>query len=287
MNQIVYIGRSNRLRVTRLVDFGAYLDAGELGEILLPKRFLPDDCAPGDRLLVFVHTDSEDRLVATTERPKVQVGEAAYLKVKQQTEVGTFMDWGLGKDLLVPFNEQAWPMHPGRSSVVYCYLDPVTRRIAASTRFNRHLKEDGRGGLEPGQKVRLLIATRSKLGYKAIINNTHVGLIFSSEVFGELRYGQQLTGYIKSVRTGDGKIDLSLQSSNQSVRDRLEEQILDYLREQGGVSTITDKSPPSLIYKTFNASKANYKKALGRLYKKRRVSLDKKQVRLLSTSEKD
>lgn len=277
---MVYIGRINRMRVAKLVGFGAYLDGGDLGEILLPKRFVPGGCEIGDSLQVFVHADSEDRLVATTEWPKVQVGEAAYLKVKQQTDVGTFMDWGLGKDLLVPFNEQAWPLHPGRSSVVYCYLDPATRRIAASTRFNRHLKEDGRAELEPGQKVRLLVATRSKLGYKAIINNTHVGLIFASEVFGELKYGQQLAGYIKSVRPDDGKIDLSLQASNQAVRDRLEEQILAYLREHGGVSTITDKSPPALIYKTFTASKANYKRALGRLYKKRRILLDKWQVRL-------
>jgi len=278
---MIYIGRSNRMQVNKLVTFGAYLDGGDLGEILLPKRFVPEGCRPGDYVQVFVYADSEDRLVATTERPKVQVGEAAFLKVKQQNEVGTFMDWGLGKDLLVPFNEQAWPMHPGRSSVVFCYLDPQTNRIAASTRFNRHLKEDGRGDFEAGDSVKLMIATRTQLGYKAIINNTHVGLIFKSEVFGDLKYGQQMKGYIKSIREEDGKIDLSLQPSSDEVRDQLEEKIVEYLKAHDGVSTITDKSPPPLIYKTFNASKANFKRALGRLYKKRLVKLEKHRVTLL------
>ncbi len=242
---------------------------------------VPEGCRPGDWVQVFVYADSEDRLVATTERPKVQVGEAAYLKVRQQNEVGTFMDWGLGKDLLVPFNEQAWPMHPGRSSVVYCYLDPQTNRIAASTRFSRHLKEDGRGDFTPGDQVRLMIATRTQLGYKAIINNTHIGLIFKSDVFGDLKYGQQLKGYIKSIRSEDGKIDLSLQASSAEVRDQLEDKILAYLRTHDGISSITDKSPPALIYRTFNASKANFKRALGRLYKKRKVLIEKTRVTLL------
>jgi len=278
---MIYIGRINRMQVNKLVTFGAYLDGGEYGEILLPKRFVPEGCRPGDRVQVFVYADSEDRLVATTERPKIQVGEVAYLKVKQQNEVGTFMDWGLGKDLLVPFNEQAWPMHPGRNSVVYCYLDPQTNRIAASTRFNRHLKEDGRGDFEPGDKVRLMIATRTQLGFKAIINNTHVGLIFKSDVFSDLKFGQQLKGYIKSVRKEDGKIDLALQPSSDEVRDQLEDEILAYLHAHGGVSTITDKSPPPLIYKTFNVSKANFKRALGRLYKQRRVLIEDRRVTLV------
>lgn len=282
---MIYIGRMNRMRVLKLVDFGAYLDGGELGEILLPKRYLPDVCRAGDHVHVFVYADSEDRLVATTERPLIQVGEAAYLKVKQQNDIGTFMDWGLPKDLLVPFNEQAWPMHPGRSSVVYCYLDRQTRRIAASTRFSRHLKEDGRGDFEPGQQVRLLIATRTPLGYKAIVNNTHLGLVFKSDALQQLKFGQQLTGYIKSIRPDDGKIDLSLQPSADQVRDRLEDDIMAYLRAHDGISTITDKSPPQLIYKTFNASKANYKRALGRLFKKGLVELGKTRIRLLPPQE--
>lgn len=285
MQPVIHIGRTNRMRVTRQVDFGLFLDGGDLGEILLPKRYVPQHCRPGDWLHVFVYADSEDRLVATTDKPRVQVGEAAYLKVKQQNQVGTFMDWGLPKDLLVPFNEQAWPMHPGRSSVVYCYLDPHTKRVAASTRFSRHLKEDGRGDFEPEQQVKLLIATRTPLGFKAIVNNTHIGLIYKSEVFRELRFGQQIKGYIKSVRSEDGRIDLSLQPSAGEVRDQLEDKILDYLQAHGGESAITDRSPPQLIYDTFNASKATFKRALGRLYKKRLVALDKTRVTLVDRKE--
>jgi len=276
---MIYVGRKNRMRVVKTVDFGLYLDGGESGEILLPGREVSEDCKPGDFLHVFIYRDSEDRLIATRETPKAMVGEAAFLKVRQQNDVGTFMDWGLSKDLLVPFNEQAWPMNPGRSYVVYLYLDTQTERIAASTKYNRHLNEDGYG-FEPGEKVKLMIASRTELGYKAIINNTHLGLIFKTDVFQPLRFGQQLRGYIKVIRD-DGKIDLTLQPASQAVRDELEGQILDYLHRHGGVSKITDKSPPELIYKTFKTSKANFKRALGRLYKKRQVLLEKFQVSLI------
>lgn len=273
---MIYIGRTNRLRVVKRVDFGLYLDGGDYGELLLPKRSVPDGAKPGDWLHVFVYADSNDQLICTTDKPLAMVGEAAYLKVKDQNDVGTFMDWGLSKDLLVPFNEQAWPMNQGRSYVVYVYLDEATGRIAATTRFHKHLSEDG-SGFEPGQRVRLMIAAQTKLGYKAIINNTHLGMLFKPDLLKPLRFGQQLRGYIKAIRA-DGKIDLSLQPASAVVRDRLEEQIIDYLRAHDGVSTITDKSPPELIYKTFDASKANYKRALGRLYKKHQVVLDKHRV---------
>ena len=276
---MIYIGRTNRMRVLKRVDFGAYLDGEEFGELLLPKRYVAETCRPGDWLHVFVYSDSSDQLICTTEKPLAMVGECAYLKVKDQNEVGTFMDWGLSKDLLVPFNEQAWPMNQGRSYVVYVYLDEETRRIAATTRFHRHLSEDGQG-FAPGQRVKLMIATQTKLGYKAVINNSHLGVLFKPDLLQALKFGQQLTGYIKSIRSDD-KIDLTLQPAVDVVRDRLEDQILDYLGRHDGVSTITDKSPPELIYKTFNASKANFKRALGRLYKKRQVKLEKHQVTLL------
>ncbi len=277
---MIYIGRNNRLRVVKRVDFGLYLDGDEFGELLLPKRYVPEGCKPGDWLHVFVYADSNDQLICTTEKPKVMVGECAYLKVKDQNDIGTFMDWGLSKDLLVPFNEQAWPMNPGRSYVVYVYLDTETNRIAATTRFHKHLSEDG-SEFEPGEQVKLIIATQTELGYKAVINNTHLGLLFKSDLLQPLKFGQELRGYIKSVRH-DGKINLSLQPASDIVRDKLEEQIIEHLRRHDGVTNITDKSPPQLIYNTFNASKANYKRALGRLYKKKRVKLEKTQVTLLS-----
>jgi len=276
---MIYIGRKNRMRVVKAVDFGLYLDGGDFGEILLPGREVPEGCKPGEWLHVFIYNDSDDRLIATRETPKAMVGESALLKVRQQNDVGTFMDWGLGKDLLVPFNEQAWPMNPGRSYVVYLFLDQQTNRIAASTKYNRHLNEDGRG-FRPGEKVRLMIASRTALGYKAVINNTHLGLIFKTDVFRPLKFGQQLNGYIKAIRD-DGKIDLALQPASDEVRDQLEGQILDYLHRHEGVSKITDKSPPELIYKTFKTSKANFKRALGRLYKKRQVLIESHQVSLI------
>jgi len=277
---MTYIGRKNRLKVVKMVTFGVYLDGGELGEILLPKRDVPEDCKPGDWLHVFVYADSDDRLIATRQTPKAMVGECAFLKVRQQNDVGTFLDWGLSKDLLVPFSEQAWPMNPGRSYVVYLYLDEQTNRIAASTKYNRYLSEDG-SGFRPGEKVKLMIASRTELGYKAVINNSHLGLIFKTDVFQPLKFGQQLRGYIKAIRD-DGKIDLSLQASPDEVRDELEVKILEYLRTHGGVSKITDKSPPDQIYKTFEASKASFKRALGRLYKKRQVLIEKHRVVLLA-----
>ena len=276
---MVYIGRKNRLRVVKTVAFGVYLDGGASGEILLPKRDVPDGCKAGDWLHVFVYNDSDDRLIATRETPAAMVGECAYLKVRQQNDVGTFLDWGLSKDLLVPFNEQAWPMHQGRSYVVYVYLDTETNRIAASTKYNRHLSEDG-SGFAPGDEVKLMIAATTELGYKAVINNSHLGLIFKADVFQPLKFGQRLRGYIKSIRD-DGKIDLTLQPPSAEVIDQLEGAILDYLHRHDGVSPITDKSPPGVIYKTFKASKANYKRALGRLYKKRRISIEKYRIVLV------
>ena len=278
---MIYIGRMNRMKVVKHVDFGVYLDGQDEGEILLPRKDVPHDTEVGDRLHVFIYRDSDDRLIATTKRPLVQVGEAAYLKVKQQNNVGTFMDWGLPKDLLVPFNEQAWPMNEGRNVVIYCYLDENTNRIAGTTKFHRHLSEDGRNVFQEGDAVNGMVAAQTELGYKIILNNTHIGLLYKNEVFKPMRFGHELKVFIKQIRD-DGRIDLSIAASNQDVRDELEEKIMAYLKAHDGVSHITDKSPPNVIYDTFNASKANFKRALGRLYKKRLVSLDKTQVRLLS-----
>ena len=278
---MIYIGRMNRMKVVKHVDFGVYLDGQDEGEILLPRKDVPHDTQVGDRLHVFIYRDSDDRLIATTKRPLVQVGEAAYLKVKQQNNVGTFMDWGLPKDLLVPFNEQAWPMNEGRNVVIYCYLDENTNRIAGTTKFHRHLSEDGRNVFQEGDAVKGMVAAQTELGYKIILNNTHIGLLYKNEVFKPMRFGHELKVFIKQIRE-DGRIDLSIAASNQDVRDELEEKIMAYPKAHDGVSRITDKSPPNVIYDTFNASKANFKRALGHLYKKRLVSLDKTQVRLLS-----
>lgn len=274
----MFLGAMNYMRVVKKVDFGVYLDGEELGEILLPKRYAPKDGAPGDLLEVFLYRDSEDRLIATTRRPYAMVDECAYLKVVDVNSAGAFLDWGLEKDLFVPFSEQNGRMKPGHFYVVNLYLDEETDRIAATARLDGWLSEDG-VYFKPGQKVDLLIYGQTDLGYKAVVNHTHLGLIFKDEALQPLRYGQRLQGYIKNIRQ-DRKIDLSLQPPPKETRDVLMGQILDYLQQHDGICLLTDKSKPEEIYKEFGVSKASFKKALGRLFKQKQILLQKDKISL-------
>lgn len=273
------LGRYNRLTIAKIAEPGALLDAGEFGEILLPRRFLDESMQPGCEVEVFVYNDSEDRIVATRERPKARVGECAYLKVVSTGKFGAFVDWGLPKDLLVPFGEQQKPMQKGYSYTVYVFVDEPTRRIAGSTRLEDHLCAEG-SGFEPLQPVDCLVYGRSDLGFKAIIDGTHLGQFYDNETFRRLHYGERVRAYIKQVRE-DGKIDLVLQLPSRFEHDRLGAAIIDYLQQNQGVSTLTDKSPPDDIYRVFGVSKANYKKALGRLYKQREILIEKHRITLL------
>lgn len=275
------LGKKSRLRVVKTVPFGVYLDAGKLGEVLLPNRYVPKGCKPGDQVEVFLYLDSEDVPIATTLTPKARVGECAHLYVVSVNRVGAFLDWGLAKDLLVPFAEQRVPMQEGRAYTVYLYLDKLTQRITASSKLSKYLSEEA-DGFEPGQQVDLLICTRSDLGLKAVIDGSHLGMIFKDDVLEGARVGQRVKGYIKAIRP-DGKIDLSLQPLGQAGRDELSERILAHLKTQGGRSKLTDKSSPEAIYKQFGVSKANYKKALGRLYKERKITLDKEAISLVES----
>lgn len=235
---MVQIGRFNRLTVVKQVDFGVFLDGGEEGNILLPRRYVPQDCTIGDELDVFVYLDSEDEIIATTEQPLVQVGECAYLKVVDINDAGAFLDWGLPKDLMVPFKEQHKPMEAGKSYVVTLYLDEYTQRIVASSRLSRHLYEQSRH-FKPRQQVDLLICGRSDMGYKAVVNNTHLALLFKDDAFKPLKYGQKLKGFIKDIRR-DQKINVSLQLPAIQQRAQLTEQIIEHLKANDGVSTLTD-----------------------------------------------
>lgn len=277
------IGKINRLEVVKSVDFGLYLDGGEAGEILLPSRYVPAGCAPGDPLDVFIYRDSEDRLIATTETPYAMVDQCAYLKVVAINRIGAFLDWGLPKDLLVPFSEQHKPMQVGYSYVVYLYLDGETNRIAASTRLYDHLSEKS-FYFKPQQAVDLLVSKRTEMGYQAVVDGTHLGLIYNNEIFQPLRIGQKLRGYIKQIRP-DRKIDLCLQLDDQRTRNALASRILDYLQAHDGTSTLTDKSPPEAIYKAFGVSKKKYKKELGGLYRSKRILIEKEKITLLSQQE--
>ncbi len=273
------IGRINTLQVTKQVTFGLYMDGGEAGEILLPKRYVPEGTIVQDWLDLFIYLDSEDRLIATTETPKVMVDECAFLKVVAVTPVGAFLDWGLPKDLLVPFNEQDRPMEVGRSYVVVVTVDDATNRIMASSRLHDYLDEEADEDIEVGQSVELLISGQTDLGYKAVINHDYLGLLFKNEVFRELKNGDELTGFVKNIRD-DGKIDLRLNADKKSTVEELSEKILQQLKLNNGTSQLTDKSPPEAIYRSYGVSKANYKRALSSLYKQRRILITHEEITL-------
>jgi uncharacterized protein len=276
---MVEIGKRNTLRVVKLVDFGVYLDGENFREILLPSRYVPQGCAVGDEIDIFLYLDSDDLMIATTDIPKAMVGECAYLKVAAVNQVGAFLDWGLPKDLLVPYGEQQKPLEVGKSYVVYLYIDDASQRIAASTQIDKFLPDTSLYFKEQ-QQVDLMIYGRTDLGYKAIVNDVVTGLIFNSDVYTPLQNGQTLKGYIKQVRE-DKKLDLYLQLANREALDTLSEQILVFLKKQGGRSTMTEKSAPELIAKEFGASKSSYKKALGKLYKKRLILIEKTHIELV------
>lgn len=266
------IGQRNALQVIREATPGLYLDGENLGEILLPRRYIPENTGPGDYVLVFVHRDSEDRLVATTEIPMVRVGEFASLKVVSvDARMGAFLDWGLTKDLLLPIREQSGPLMAGESVVVYVMLDPASERIVATTRLDFHLDLTP-AEYESNQKVQLLVATETSLGFKAIVENAHWGLLFKSDLGAPLTIGQTIDGYIRAVRP-DGKLDLSLTPAGYSRVRPLTEQILERLTLNNGQLAISDHSSPEIIQKEFQTSKKAFKQALGALYRQRKIRL--------------
>ena len=276
---MVEIGKMNNLQVVKSLDHGIYLDGEDLGEILMPSRYVPEACEVGDTLEVFIYLDSADLLLATTETPYVMVGECAYLKVVDVNQAGAFMDWGLPKDLLVPYGEQISPLKIGQSYTVLTYLDEDTNRIAATQKLDSHLSEEAQY-FKPGQAVDILIFGKTELGYKAVVNNTHIGLIYKNEVFQTLTHGEKLKGFIKAIRE-DRKIDLCLQLPGKDAREDLNTRILDHLQKNDGESTLTDKSSPEDIYQCFAVSKKNYKKAIGTLYKKRLIRIEEDKIKLL------
>ncbi len=280
------IGRMNTLYVLREVDFGIYLDGEELGDILLPKREVPTGTKIGDQLEVFIYFDSSDMIITSTQKPKTQVDEFASLKVIDNNEMGAFLDWGLPKDLFVPFREQKHKLIKNRYYVVRTYLDNISQRIVASTKLDKFLKKET-PDYQVGEAVDLFIVSRTDLGYKAIIENEFWGLLFRDEVFTPLQQGQKIMGYIKQIRP-DGKIDLSLKEPAQPERvhiDASSQKIIEALKAAGGFLELTDKSPPNDIYKEFGISKKVFKRSVGGLYKKRLIKIEPGGIRLLETQE--
>jgi len=276
---MIEIGKINSLRVVKFVDFGAYLDGAEFGEILIPKRYIPENLAVDDMISVFIYTDSEDRIIATTEMPFAMVGDFAYLKVVSINKVGAFLDWGLTKDLLVPFNEQKQNLELDKSYIVFVFLDKLTNRVAATTKIDKYLDVEP-AEYELGDIVNILIHSQTDLGYKVIVESKHWGVIYENEVFRSLKRGQHLTAYIKKIRD-DGKIDLSLDKPGFEKIDDLTEKIIEKLKANKGFIGVTDKSSPETIYGVFGASKKTFKKAVGALYKKRIIDISEEGIHLL------
>ena len=272
-------GRYNTLKVVKYVDFGVYLDGAEMGEILLPARYVPEVCEVGEDLEVFIYLDSEDRIIATTEKPFAQVGEFAMLRVNAVNNVGAFLDWGLMKDLLVPFREQKMNMVAGRSYLVYVYVDPDSQRIAASAKLEKFL-DNVIPEYQMGDEVSLIVESEGELVYNAIINHLHRGILYHDELPGPLNKGQKLKAFIKKVRD-DKKIDLSLYRPGYEQVDGISQDILNKLTLAGGFLPFTDKSDAALIFDHFAISKKVFKKAIGALYRQRRILLEEKGIRLI------
>lgn len=276
---MVEIGKYNTLPIHREVDFGIYFHDEQLGDILCPKRYLPEGYKIGDEMEVFIYLDSEDRLIATTEKPFAVVDEFAALEVVATTAVGAFLNWGLVKDLLVPFREQKTKMQVGEKYLVYIYLDQESKRIVASSKVDQFL-DNLPVDYEEGEEVDLQIAEKTEMGYKAIIDNCHFGLLYKNEVFQDLEIGQQIKGYVGKVRE-DEKIDLLLQKPGYEKVEGLAKEILDKIKENDGFLPINDKSTPDAIYNYFGISKKNFKKAIGSLYKERLISIKEDGIKLL------
>ncbi|WP_297069127.1 S1-like domain-containing RNA-binding protein [uncultured Duncaniella sp.] len=274
------IGKYNSLQVSRNVDFGAYLADRDGNEVLLPARYITVPLQPGNELEVFVYKDSEDRPVATTEHPFAEVGEFAYLQVTQVNNTGAFLDWGLvGKELLVPYSEQKMKLSRGMVVLVYVYLDNATQRVVASAKIEKFL-----GNRYPdyklGDKVEALVYKHTELGYKAIVDNLFHGMVYENELYKPLEIGKTIPAYVKQVRE-DGKIDLVLSGGNDGRVDALMERILDRLKDQPGCFLpISDSASPETIRATFQCSKKDFKKAIGHLYRDRKIVITDGGIRL-------
>lgn len=283
MENLVRIGNINTLEVTKTVDFGVYLNGREWGEILLPARYVPADIVLGQTITVFVYFDSEDRIIATRETPKVCVGEFAYLRVVDVNAAGAFLDWGLPKDLQVPYAEQTSKMRRGAFYLVAVYQDEESERITASAKLGRFLDKTP-ANYKEGQTINGLVMAKTDLGYKVIIEHQHTGLVYDSEVFETLSIGQKVQVLIAKVRD-DGKIDLRLPQPEKSDLSDLENAILQRLQANYGQLALGDKTSPETVYQVLGVSKKNFKRALSRLYKQRRITIEAQRIMLVDDDD--
>ncbi len=275
---MIEIGDYNVLLTHEKIDAGMLLihpesepDERDLQKILLPNAYVPKELGLNEAIQVFIYLDSEDRIIATNLSPLITVNTISFLQVKEVNTIGVFVDMGLAKDLLIPYNQQATSLTEGKSYLVHMYLDEVTSRLIGSTKINQFLSNDEILVTE-GEEVNLLVSNKTNLGFNVVVNKTHLGLVFHSEIFREISTGDKLVGFVRSVRK-DNKLDISLSKAGESRTDSDTDLILEYLRNNNNSMTLTDKSSPDEIYKAFNMSKKSFKKALGSLYKSRLVEI--------------
>lgn len=281
---MVQLGQYNTLPVKKLVEFGLYLDGGDGLEILMPKRYIPANAKEGDELRVFIYQDAEARLIATNEHPYATVGQFASLRINSVNPVGAFADWGTSKELLIPHREQAQEMEEGHRYIVYIYIDQLSGRIAGTSKIDKHL-----GNIPPtyqdGEEVEVLVWKRTPLGFKVIINNQHAGLIYNNQIFQDIHIGEHLRAWVKGIREDD-KIDLSLQPIGyRQMIDPAEAAVLKALHLHGGFMPLTDHSSPELIAVELKLSKKAFKKAIGSLYKQRRIIIREDGIELLPSEK--
>jgi predicted RNA-binding protein (virulence factor B family) len=279
---MIKFGQYNKLTITRFTDHGAYLDAGgDLGEILMPKPYVKPEMRPGTEVEVIVYLDQQDRLVATTEQALAVVGDFAYLKVAWVNEHGAFMDWGLMKDLLVPFREQKLRMIKDHSYMVHVHVDEETMRIVASAKIEKYIEPASFADYHRGEVVDMLIWQKTDLGFKVIVNNKHQGQIYDNQIFENLRSGMKVQGAVVNVRP-DGKLDLSVQKIGKGRFKDFADELLEALRQApNGFLPFNDKSQAEDIVNRFQQSKKTFKKAVGTLYKQRLIEITDEGIQLL------
>ena len=269
---MVLIGKYNDLKITRTLEFGVIVEGEPFGEILVPRKYVQPEWRVGDVVTVFVYTDSEDRIVATTEQPLIQAGSFAVLRVKQVTQVGAFLECGLAKDLLVPHREQHHRLQAGEKVVAYAYVDDRTQRMVATTKIEKRLASCQRDFYRAKDSVKIIVYQRTELGYKVIVDQKYKGMVYSDEVFEPLDYGERRQAYVEQVRP-DGKLDIVLYKTGYNKVVDFTERLEEYIRSNGGFIRFNDSTDPAEIQRVFGVSKKTFKKAVGDLYKRRRIVL--------------
>lgn len=276
---MIEVGKTYTLDVVRETDNGVYLDGENLGEILMPRKFVTGEVKESGRAKVFIYSDSEDRLVATSETPYARTGEFAFLKVVETNRFGAFLDWGLPKHLLVPFSEQKATMVEGKFYLVYVFADTKSNRVAASAKVGKFLNSNP-PEYNQGDEVQLLVAEESDTGYRAIVDNAYWGMLYKNQLHANITLGIKMKAFVNKVRD-DGKIDLLPEKPGYEKIDALAEKLLLVLKENNGFIALSDKASPEIIQALMGMSKKNFKKAVGQLYKKRWIDFKSDGIKLI------